>query len=52
MEDISVADIAVAAGISQSFLCRLFHDEKYITPVAKLQQLHPQRAKHLKRRVI
>ena len=47
MEDISVEDIAAAAGISQSLLYRLFHDEEHTTPVAQLQQLRLQKAKQL-----
>lgn len=46
-KDISVADIAKAAGISQSFLYRLFRQQEKCTPIEALRAIRIQNAKNL-----
>ena len=46
-KDISVADIAGAAGISQSFLYQLFKQQEKHTPIEMLRTLRIQNAKLL-----
>ena len=47
MQDISVEDVSAAAGISSSFLYRLFREEEHTTPVTYLQRIRIRNAKQL-----
>jgi len=46
-QDLSVADIAVAAGISESLLFRLFHNEEHSTPVDYLRRIRVRNAEQM-----
>lgn len=46
-QDLSVADIAVAAGISESLLFRLFHNEEHSTPVDYLRRIRIRNAEQM-----
>ena len=46
-QDVSVADIAVASGVSESLLFRLFHNEEHTTPVDYLRRIRIRNAEQM-----